>query len=239
MHAIAGGKGGCGKTTVACGVAAALGRAGHRPLVVDLDVDMPDLPERVGATPEPGLDELAAGRPLGAVAQTDHDLPGAGVVASGGATAIQPALARLGSLDRPVLLDCPAGAGPDAARGLAAAATTLVVSTPTRESLEDAVKTAAMSRTLGTPVRTLALRETHHGRVPPRSDERLRELVAAPTLLRIPAFEGDCPSGNESPPAVPSPGTPAADRFASIARRIRPSFETAEVNEPAAHVYQS
>ena len=190
MLAIAGGKGGCGKTTTACGLSLALAARGRCPVVVDGDVDMPDLHERIGAAPDPGLDELAEGEPLEDVLQRDHDLPGVGIVATGEREALGSAVDRLSRLDPPVLVDCPAGAGRDVARSVRAADRTVVVSTDTRASLEDAAKTAAMSRTLGTPVACLVLRETPT-RGSPESDDRLRHLVEADRIVRVPTYQGN------------------------------------------------
>jgi len=55
MLAIAGGKGGVGKTTTTLGLAAALP---GRPLAVDADRDMPDLHALAGVNRDPGLDAV-------------------------------------------------------------------------------------------------------------------------------------------------------------------------------------
>ncbi|WP_394350887.1 MinD/ParA family protein, partial [Halobacterium sp. CBA1126] len=67
--------------------------------------------------------------------------------------------AALDALDdpRPVVLDCPAGASEAAVRPLRAADACVVVATDGREGVEDAVKTAAMARAVGTPVRAVAV----------------------------------------------------------------------------------
>lgn len=160
MLAIAGGKGGCGKTTTACAIAGTLAAWGQAPVVVDADVAMPDLARRVQAGHGPGIDALAAGRPVGSVVQTDHELSGVGVVASGAPGSLDPALQALRTVTGPILVDCPGGAGPDVAAPLSACDRALVVSTDTRASLEDATKTAAMARELDARVAGLALRET-------------------------------------------------------------------------------
>jgi septum site-determining protein MinD len=251
MYAIAGGKGGCGKTTTVCGLARALVRAGRRPIVVDADIDMPDLHDRVGAAPEPGLDALGAGARLGTVLQVDHDLDGVAVVASGRASGVpnrragnrmsrrgvnsvndppsttRQALDRLTTVDRPVLVDCPAGAGPDVAAALGTADCAIVVSTDTRESLEDAAKTAAMSSALETPVAGLCLRDSSADQVPDRTptsqdptgtDEQLRQLVDAPTVVHVPSHRERA----RDPPERPAPSvnrrTAAASRYDRLAR---------------------
>lgn len=60
--AVAGGKGGCGKTTAVLGLATALVALGHRPIAVDADVDLPDLHIRAGVDREPGLPSVLDGR---------------------------------------------------------------------------------------------------------------------------------------------------------------------------------
>ncbi|SEV88498.1 MinD/ParA family ATP-binding protein [Halobacterium jilantaiense] len=147
MLAIAGGKGGSGKTTTALGVAGALAQRRRRPLVVDCDLDAPNLHLRAGVDRDPGVDAPdpeAAGRKAAA-------LPGVDVLPAGDADGddLAAALAALPA-DRPVLLDCPAGASEAAARPLRVADATVLVTTLGHESVEDAVKTAAMARAVGT-----------------------------------------------------------------------------------------
>ena len=241
MLALAGGKGGCGKTTTACGLAGALVRAGSRPLVADADVDMPDLHDRVGAAAAPGLDALASGVPVERVLQTGHDLAGVDVVASGDVDSTIPALQRLAALGRPILVDCPAGAGPDAARPLQVAGRAVVVSTDTRASLEDAAKTAAMSRTLGTPIDCLVLRETPGGSDGQLDDRRLRRLVEAPAVVSLPhrpARTVHAAESSASPAPAPSPQSAASRRaFDALASLLYPSAggdSTAATDRPTA-----
>lgn len=150
MLAIAGGKGGCGKTTTALGLARALARLGERPLVVDADLDMPDLHHRAGVDRAPGLARAADSRRPAGVAQRARRFAGVDVLPAGDADAATAASVfdRLGNTERPVLLDCPAGAGPDAVGPLRVADRSVVVSTPEERSLRDAAKTAAMARQL-------------------------------------------------------------------------------------------
>lgn len=150
--AVAGGKGGCGKTTTVLGLALALVRRGRRPIVVDADVDVPDLHIRAGVDREPGLAALATGTHSERVLQSSPEFGGVDVVAAGTAsTAPDVAIRRLDALDRPVLLDCPAGAGPDAAAPLRAADRSVLVTLDSAESRQDAAKTARMARALGAP----------------------------------------------------------------------------------------
>ena len=156
MIAIAGGKGGCGKSTTTLGVARAFADAGRRVLAVDADRDMPNLHALAGVPTDPSLADLAAASDPGDVSAAAHPDPTTAGVrilpASPGSTVDLPtALGAVRGSDRRVLLDCPAGAGREAAAPLRAADATLLVSLPTPESLQDAAKTAAMARALDAP----------------------------------------------------------------------------------------
>lgn len=151
MLAIAGGKGGCGKTTTALGLARALAHRGRDPLVVDTDVDMPDLHLVAGSERTPSTDDIAAGLPVATTSHPARRLPGVRIVPAGGIDSLPAALDRLDSWDGPVLLDCPAGASRDAALPLRVSERTLLVTLATPQSIEDTLKTAAVARELDAP----------------------------------------------------------------------------------------
>lgn len=157
MLAIAGGKGGTGKTTVALGLARVLARSGLDPLVVDADVDMPDLHTLTGADREPTTDQLLTDSPIESVVQHAPELPGVRVVAAGCPDSVPGALRRLDRWHGPVLVDCPAGAGADAARPLRGCDLTVLVTTASPAAIENTRKTAAIGRRLeAQPVVALA-----------------------------------------------------------------------------------
>jgi len=160
--AIAGGKGGCGKTTTTVALARALAeRRESTPLVADADWDMPNLHALAGARSTPSLAALGDAASPRAVAQFVGDPPiGVLPAPTGEAEARQDR--TLESLrDRtgraPLLVDCPAGAGRDAAGPLRVADGVVLVSTAAPASLRDAAKTAAMAETLGTPILAAAV----------------------------------------------------------------------------------
>jgi len=183
MLAVAGGKGGCGKTTTALGVARTLARRGHAPLVVDADCDMPDLHHVAGIERESGVDALARGAPLERAVQRSPAIPGVALVTAGRPERIGPAIRATRGWAGPVLLDCPAGIGPDATRPLRHADRALVVSTDDPQSLEDTRRTVTAARQLDAPpagalVRVIA----GHRAGSPRRVAGCRVLAAVPSV---------------------------------------------------------
>ncbi|MFB6141433.1 MAG: MinD/ParA family protein [Halosimplex sp.] len=191
MLAIAGGKGGCGKTTTALGLGAALARNGERPLVVDADCDMPNLHTIAEVDRHPGVDAVADGASIAAATHRSDRLPGVDVLPSGDASGPlgRTALRRLARARGPVVLDCPAGATEAAAAPLRAADAAVVVSTPDPASRSDAVKTARICEPLETTVHgTVFTRSPSQSPLQSGSDDA-RSL--RPVLATVPPVEGD------------------------------------------------
>lgn len=187
MFAIAGGKGGCGKTTTALGVARAMVASGSRPLVVDTDLDMPDLHHRAGVDRAAGEHPVANASDVASVAQSSTRLPGVQILpcTGGSPAALGASLDTLSTVDRPVLLDCPAGAGPDSVTPLRAADCTVLVATPDRQSLCDAAKTAAMARELDAPPIVTVLSRSD-GTVDPEPLLNVSTVVHVPEVPKPP-----------------------------------------------------
>jgi len=160
MLAVAGGKGGSGKTTTALGVGRALARLGHRPLVVDCDVDMPDLHHVAGVEDRGGVDRVAAGESVRSAAVTSTAFPGVSLLTAGDRESVPAALAALDAWGGPVILDTPPGAGPDATVPLRVATRTLLVATDRPQSLEDGQTTATSARGLDAEPVGVLLRRT-------------------------------------------------------------------------------
>lgn len=156
MLAIAGGKGGCGKTTTAVGIARTLARRGYDPLVLDADCDMPDVHHvagvgRTGEDDRSGVARVADGAPVRRATSTSPTLPDVRLLTAGTGQETERALRTMNEWHGPVLVDCPAGVAPDATRPLRHAETTLVVSTDEPQCLEDAAKTRRVAEKLGSP----------------------------------------------------------------------------------------
>ncbi|MFC5365685.1 MinD/ParA family ATP-binding protein [Salinirubrum litoreum] len=188
MLALAGGKGGCGKTTTTLGLAAALDGPA---VVVDTDRAMPNLHALAGVDRHPTLADLTRRTresetdSVDSVTQSYPDDPSVSVVPAPPGSAdcdLAAALTRLAAgTDAPILLDCPAGAGPDAAAPLRVADGTLLVGTLCAPGLRDTAKTAAMSRALGTAVHGAVLTRT---RLAPPSVTRLLDCPVAASVPR-------------------------------------------------------
>lgn len=209
MLAIAGGKGGTGKTTTALGLATALARGrstaaeddgptGGDALVVDADVDVPDLHAMAGVPREPTvLDEPRGLAVPGRAGVRVAPAPPAAATRAFRARLLEYATAgpgtgrdrraRRGTSERRgrrVVVDAPCGAGPDAALPIAAAAGVVLVTRPTRTAVRDTAKTAAMARALDTPVLAVVV----VGSTPTHS---LADVFDVDDVLPVPYVHGD------------------------------------------------
>ena len=182
MLAITGGKGGVGKTTTVLGLSVAL----DAPVVAaDADPDMPDLHALAGVDREPTLADLDTGG-VDAVAQSHPVGSGVSLLPAppiGEADAVDRSLERLAATDRPSVVDCPGGAGPDAAAPLRVADAVVLVTTLCAPALRDAAKTAAIARTLDTPVSGVVLTRTRS------APDAVVDLLDCPILASVPAAD--------------------------------------------------
>jgi septum site-determining protein MinD len=143
--AVAGGKGGVGKTTVAYNLAAALDA-----VVIDADLGMADLPGGRG----PDLHDVLAGRadPTETVRTGPVDVVPCGRTLAGARacdlSALTDAVAALEREHGIVVLDCPAGRRADAGVPLAVADACLLVVSPRAFALADAIRTRELAREL-------------------------------------------------------------------------------------------
>lgn len=155
MIAIAGAKGGCGKTTTAIGLAQAFDREDVLSLVVDADRQLPNLHAAAGVDREPTVAAIDEG---GDILETAQPLPGtknAGVLPAPKRSEeanLQVKLDKLTHDSLEVLIDCPAGAGPDTVEPIAYADKVVIVTTGTSRSLQTAQKTIEIARQVDTPI---------------------------------------------------------------------------------------
>lgn len=228
MIAVAGGKGGSGKTTTTLGLARALSRRGAPVVAADADWDLPNLARLAAETnPEASTQTGTECPPADAGRRTDGadtrtvldavrgtepvrpDRSAPTVLAAPDAPRSVDADATFDALDgatpdgAPVLLDSPAGASPDVAAPLRAADRALIATPLRRAALRDAAKTAAIARRLDCPpVGAVAIGETS---VP----ERVATLLGCPVL-------GAVPDGGAAPLSDPE----VRSAYDCLARRL-------------------
>lgn len=183
MIAVAGGKGGCGKSTTALGIARELAGDGHTPLVVDADVDMPDLGQSAGVDDRGGTDRLAAGASVRDAAVRPPDFPGIRLLTAGGRRRLPAALAAAHAYSDTVVLDTPAGLSPGVTRPLAQADRVLLVTTTTAAALADTRSTQTLARRLDTPPAGTLVREV------PAESTSAGSLAGLEVLARVPTVE--------------------------------------------------
>ena len=161
MLALAGGKGGCGKTTTTLGLAMSLARLGLDPLVVDADCDMPNVHHVADVERNDGVGLLAEGVPLERALLRSTSFPGVALLTAGVREQVDAALRATARWHGPVLVDSPAGISPDATRPLRHADRTLIVSTDEPQCLSDTALTVTVARQLDSdPVGALVRERT-------------------------------------------------------------------------------
>jgi septum site-determining protein MinD len=180
MLAITGGKGGSGKTTTALGLAVQLGKRRSEPIVVDTDVDMPNLHIRADAD-DTGLDRLAAGESVEDAACPSSRFPAIDVIGARPGAPLERALRAL-TTDRPVILDGAAGASARAVTPLQYADSAVTVTRDTPASITDTVKTIKMARAVGTPVIATVVSRASDVSEPIANSIDVEEISAIPTV---------------------------------------------------------
>jgi len=173
--AVAGGKGGVGKTTVAYNVGAALDA-----VVVDADLGMADLPRGRG----PDLHDVLAGRASateavrgGAVSVLPCGRSLAGARAAD-VSRLAEVLERVAAEAGDVVVDCPAGLRADVGIPLAVADACLLVASPRRFALADAVRTRELARELDAGLAGVALNRLDGADDAPT--DAFRQVLGAP-----------------------------------------------------------
>lgn len=212
--AVAGGKGGVGKSAVSLNLAAALDA-----VVVDADLGMADLPAGRG----PDLHDVLAGRadPIEAVREDEpvKILPCGRTLAgarAGDPTRIVETLRAVADAYDRVVVDCPAGMAADAGLPLFAAGRCLLVTTPDRIAVPDAVRTRALARVLDAGVERVVLNRAEDT----TPIDAVRRTLGAP-VVPIPEDDRLRRAQNAGEPIeTVAPRSVPAKRFRTLAEAI-------------------
>jgi septum site-determining protein MinD len=218
--AVCSGKGGVGKSTVAYNLAAALDG-----VVVDADLGMADLPDPRG----PDLQDVLAGRAAPVDAVRDGRpvalLPCGRSLARARLTdprALLECVAAVETAYGSVVIDCPAGMGGAVGLALCAADGCLLVTTPRKPALSDAIRTRALARELGTGLVGIVLNRA--GESAP-VDAVATELGAAVTdVPESPVLARSQAAGR--PVVQAASECPAARRLTTLAERVQSSLSS-------------
>ena len=211
--AIAGGKGGVGKSTLAYSLGEQLDA-----VVVDADLGMADLPAGRG----PDLHDVLAGRadPQEVIRPGPVDLVPCGRSLAGARAAdlteLEDAVTELERERGRVIVDCPAGFRADAGVPLAIAEAAVLVVSPQAFALADAVRTRELARELVAGVAAVALNRVVDD---PPVDAVERALQAPATVVPADPRLGRTLQRGQ-PVTTVAPDSRAATAIADIARAV-------------------
>ncbi len=249
--AVASGKGGVGKSTVAVNIAVALAQSGARTGLLDADIYGPNIPTMMGVQklPPPVDGKLIPAEAYGVKMMSIGFLvrPGQPLIWRGPMlhSAIRQFLTdvRWGELDY-LVIDLPPGTG-DAPLSLAQSVPlsgALIVTLPQQVSLEDASRGVSMFQELNVPilgvVENMSYLELPDGTIMhvfgEGGGETLARFAQAPLLGKIPMESSVREGGdNGQPVTAVRPDSPAGLAMQAVAEQVAARISVAAMNQGA------
>ncbi|GBF36821.1 cell division ATPase MinD [Methanofervidicoccus abyssi] len=188
--AIASGKGGTGKTTIAANLAVALAKFRRDVIVLDADIAMANLELVLGVEGKgKTLNDVLAGR--ASIEEAIYEGPAGVKVVPAGISLdafrkarpekLEEVLKKLHDMAEIIIIDCPAGIGREALTAISASEHLILVVNPEISSISDALKVIAIARRLDTNVLGAIINRTM------KEDSELSSKAIA-TILEVPVL---------------------------------------------------
>lgn len=225
--AVAGAKGGVGKTTTSINLGAALAEAGLAVLVVETDLAMANVVDFLRFSPGETLHEVLAGEatPSEAICEVPggFDVLPSGTTVEGfvdaDVTELPTVLEAVEDRYDVVVFDTGAGVSHESLLPLGLADRVVVVSSPRVASVRDASKTAELAEQLGGEVAGVLFSKSGTGRSPP--PEQIASYLELPLLGHVPE-DPAVPDAQDSgrPVVTASPEAPAARAYREVANSL-------------------
>jgi septum site-determining protein MinD len=222
--AVAGGKGGVGRTTVALNIGATLEQYGVDATVVDADLSMPDTAALLDVESQPGLHAALSGEASLDLDQVEVDLPGDLTVIPGDwhldaygdadAANLKDVIEEVRRRAEVVLVDTGAGLSHETMVSLGIADAIVLVTTPETSAVRDARKTMQLADRVDGEVACAVV-----NRATERSDlEKVESALGVPVLGGIPTDEV---AAGDEPLAVTAVNSDVATAYAETTDRFR------------------
>jgi septum site-determining protein MinD len=239
VFAVAGAKGGVGKTTTSINLSAVLAGFGHDVVLVELDVAMANVGDflnlgvRLEHGRDPTLHDVLAG--TASVAEATYEAPGgfdvvpSGTTLKGFANANINATGDVVSAVRAeydvVILDTGAGLGMETVLPLSLADETILVSSPRVASVRDTKKTRNLVRHTDGTVAGVVFVKSGSGRSP--GVERIAEFLSVDLLGHVPE-DGAVADAQDAgrPVVVAATDSPATKAYGALGSRVHERIGT-------------
>jgi septum site-determining protein MinD len=239
VFAVAGAKGGVGKTTTSINLSAVLAGFGHDVVLVELDIAMANVADflnlgvRLEHGRDPTLHDVLAG--TASVAEATYEAPGGFDVVPSGTTLRGFSNANIGATDDVVsavraeydvvILDTGAGLGMETILPLSLADETILVSSPRVASVRDTKKTRNLVHHTDGTVAGVVFVKSGSGRSP--GVERIAEFLEVGLLGHVPEDSAVANAQDAGQPVVVAAAdSPAAKAYGALGSRIHDRIGT-------------